>query len=84
METIELQYPILVDGIELKTLRLRRPKVCDLRVMEREKTDMTKTVVLIANLAELAPEQLEEMDASDFARVNEVVTGFLGVESPLT
>lgn len=82
METIELEYPIEIDGVEIKSLRLRRPKVRDLQVMEREKTDMAKTIMLIANLAEITPEQVQEMDAGDFARVSEVVMGFLGVGSP--
>ena len=75
--TITLDRPITVDGAEVKTLSLRRAKVRDLQAVENVSGDVSKTVALAANLAEVSPDTFSEMDAADFAKVAEVVEGFL-------
>ncbi len=75
---IELTYPLKIAGAEVSVLNLRRPKVRDLEQMDKQSGDIAKTVTLIANLAEITPEQVRELDAEDFAVVSEMVAGFLG------
>ena len=77
-QTITLDRPITVDGAEVKTLSLRRAKVRDLQAVEKVSGDISKTVALAANLAEVSPDAFSEMDAADFAKVAEVIEAFLG------
>ena len=63
MTTIKLMQPIKVDGIDVAELTLRRPKVRDRLAVERSNlSDAEKEVNLIANLASVTKESIEEMD----------------------
>ena len=76
-ETLELEYPIEIDGVEISTLTIRRPCVRDQLNMERAKgSDVVKGVGYFAALCEMAPKDLEAMDAADFARLGELIQGF--------
>lgn len=76
-ESFELEYPIEVDGVEVSTLTVRRPTVRDQLNMERRKgTEAEKGIGYFAALCEMAPSDIEAMDASDFARLGEVIQGF--------
>ena len=75
--TIILDHPITVDGAEVSSLSFRRAKVSDLQAVENVSGDLSKTVALAANLAEVSPEAFKPMDAADFSKVAEVIEGFL-------
>lgn len=76
--TIKLQFPIHVNGQEVAELRLRRPKVRDrLAVEKMSASQAEKEVRFIANLCEMAPDEIEELDMADYTRVQEAVTNFL-------
>lgn len=81
MTSISLKHPIIINGATVGTLMLRRPKVRDLEAMEQgAKSDIAKSVTLIANLTEQTPDTIRELDAEDFRSISEVLAGFLGVE----
>ena len=75
--TVTLDHPITVDGAEVKSLSFRRCKVRDLQAIEKISGDISKTAALAANLAEVPSDAFSEMDAADFAKVGEVIEGFL-------
>lgn len=78
MTAITLDYPIIVDGAEVRELRMRRPKVRDLLALERSNaSDADKELKLFANLCELSPKSLEELDAADYRRLQEAYNAFL-------
>ena len=77
MTTIHLKHPIMVDGAEAAELNLRRVKVRDLERMDKVAGPIAKTVALIADLAELTPDQVREVDAEDFTAIEAAVTDFL-------
>ena len=77
MTTIKLKHPITVDGREVAQLTLRRPKVRDLERMDKVSGEMAKAVTLVADLAELSPDQVRELDAEDFTAVAEALGDFL-------
>lgn len=77
MITITLKHPIKIDGREAAQLTLRRPKVRDLERMDKVSGEMAKTVALVADLAEITPDQVRELDAGDFNVVAEALAGFL-------
>lgn len=78
MTTITLREPIEINGAKVGVLKLRRPKVRDLEAIDKIQGETAKTVSLIANLAEWTPDQVRELDASDFAAASKAVAEMLG------
>ena len=77
METIKLQYPISAEGNTVTEIKLRRPKVADLRKMGmRTKDEIGQSLALISDLAELPPEAIDDLDAADYKVVGEVIGRF--------
>lgn len=72
-ETIELQYPVTVDGEEISTLSLRRPRMRDMKRQQKVKDDLEKAMTMIADLAEVSPKVVEELDPVDFTRLSDWV-----------
>ncbi|WP_265036326.1 phage tail assembly protein [Wolbachia endosymbiont (group A) of Anomoia purmunda] len=78
MQKIKLTEPIKIDGILVSELTLRRPKVRDRLAVERMgNSDAEKEVALIANLASISREAVEELDLADYSKIQEVLQGFL-------
>ncbi|MEW6490370.1 MAG: phage tail assembly protein [Thermodesulfobacteriota bacterium] len=83
METLKLDHPVTVDGVEVTELRVRRPKVRDRLAVEKGGgSDAEKEHRLLANLAEVTPKTLEELDLADYLRLQEVLQGFLSPRLP--
>jgi hypothetical protein len=80
--TVALAYPIKVEGADVTTLTLKRPKTLDLKVMDQAKGDTDKTARLIARLANVPPSSVDQLDGSDFTALSEVVAGFLRPPQP--
>ena len=76
MTSIKLKHPIIADGVEVTELALRRPKVRDLERMDKVAGEIAKAVTLTADLAELTPDQVRELDAEDFTAVAEQLGDF--------
>lgn len=77
METVKLDYPITINGSTVSTVGLRRPKVSDeLAAKKLTSDDAMYEVTLIANLAELTPDDILKMDSSDFRKLLKVFTSF--------
>ena len=65
METVELEYPITLHGAEVTQLTLRRPTVRDRLIAEKSSgSEVDKEVRFIANLCELAPDDIEKLDTA--------------------
>ena len=60
---------------------IRRPKVRDLKVMEKLRepgsTELDQRIAMAATLCDLPLEAMDEIDATDFAAISEVLAGFL-------
>jgi hypothetical protein len=76
MATVELHYPLMINGTQVKTLTLRRPKGRDMLVMDGKKGETAKMQALLARLAGLAPDDLLDMDAFDLNRMGMVLANF--------
>jgi hypothetical protein len=76
--SIPLQFPVTVDGQEYKSLNMRRCKVRDRRMAAKQKTDEDREIALIANLCEVPPAVIDELDALDYAKLTETLQGFFG------
>lgn len=78
-EVVHLQAPLSVEGRTIDTVTVRRPKVGDLRRMEKVKGgDLDKTLWLIATLTELSPTEVDELDAADMKAIGDIIEGFTG------
>ncbi|WP_353287153.1 phage tail assembly protein [Wolbachia endosymbiont (group B) of Gerris lacustris] len=78
MEKIKLTEPIKIDGILVSEITLRRPKVRDRLAVERMgNSDAGKEVALIANLASISREAVEELDLADYSKIQGALQGFL-------
>lgn len=85
MITITLTEKITVDNKDIKEITLRRPKVRDRLAVERMgQSDAEKEVALIANLADLPKETIEELDLADYNKIQEVLQDFLLASAPKT
>jgi hypothetical protein len=78
METIKLDHPIQINGVALKEIFMRRPKVRDRLIVDKmTASDAEKEILLIANLAEISREAIEEIDLADYAKIQKVLQSFL-------
>lgn len=76
---IPLNFPITVDGKEIKQLTMRRAKVRDrLAVDQNDSLDgPSKEIAMIANLCEVKPDDLHAIDMTDYKEVQKALTDFL-------
>ena len=82
MKTIKLDYPVLHQGEEIRELKMRRCKVRDRRLAEKSgKDDDEKEIALISNLCEVSRDVIDELDFSDYLKLQETLSGFLSLKS---
>lgn len=76
VDLIKLKYP-LENGIS--TLKIRRPKVRDHLAADKVKniSDAEKEINLFANLCEVTPAEIEELDMVDYQQLQEAYKHFL-------
>jgi hypothetical protein len=76
-KTISLTFPIIIDGVEVKSLNLRRPKVKDQLAAQSGGSEMEREVNLFANLTEQTPETIKDLDLKDYQSLQEGFASFL-------
>ena len=77
MQIIKLQDPITIDNVTYDELKIRLPKVRDRLAVERmKKTDAEKEIAMIANLAEVDIRVIEELDLSDYGKIQQSFADF--------
>jgi hypothetical protein len=82
MIDIPLDYPIEIDGVLVKSLKLRRPKVRDMIVSVKGLAgNEEKEVKLFANLCEVTDRDIEELDLSDYKKLQNKFNDFLSSKS---
>ena len=73
---IKLAKPEKVDGANVTVIRMREPKVRDLEASQTSKSDSEREVSLFANLCEIAPEDIRNMRARNYRRLQEAFALF--------
>ena len=74
---IKLSHPVMSDGTELRVLNLRRPKVRDVILAAKlGGSDEEKEVRMFANLCEVTPETIEDLDIADYKELQESYKAF--------
>ncbi|MDZ4348576.1 MAG: phage tail assembly protein [Variovorax sp.] len=75
---IPLTYPVQSNGVPISSLSLRRPKVRDMLLAEKQASSQAEREVrMIANLCEVAPTVIEDLDFADYSAAQTVLKGFL-------
>ena len=75
---IELTHSLEIDGAKVSVIQLRRPKVRDMLSVEKSvDNDAEKEIQLFANLSELSPDNLLELDMADYAKLQKAYQDFL-------
>ena len=67
------------EGRTVSSLTMRRPKVRDERVAEDE---ADQEIALFANLCEVSPDTVHELDMADYRKLQEAFVGFIGADGP--
>lgn len=82
MQNIELKYPVEATGETITNLTMRRSKIKDRLLVAKMKTasDEEKEIRLFANLCEVEPKVIEELDESDYSNLQKVYLGFFNSE----
>lgn len=72
-ETINLLFPIEINGVKTDRLVMRRPKLKDIRNASRVsgKDTEEQEIRLFSFLTDCAPNDLEELDYADYGRLQE-------------
>lgn len=69
---IPLDYPIDINGAKVATLSFRRPKVADILAAKKLKLDDAESELrILANLAEVSPDDFAKLDLADYAIIAE-------------
>ncbi|MCG7588425.1 phage tail assembly protein [Photobacterium sp. OFAV2-7] len=76
-KSVMLDIPFEYKGQKVETLEIRRPKVRDQLIADKQnKEPADKEVHLMSLLAGVEPELIQELDLSDYEQVQEVIVGF--------
>jgi len=76
--TVKLQFPIEFAGRHITEVTLRRATVKDTSTARQQgKTDEDFQIMLTANLAEIEPDAIRQMDMADYNAIGKVLEGFL-------
>ena len=76
-QTITLRYPIEGDGQTIPSLTLRPPKVKDLLAVDNQGSSAQMEALLLANLAEVTPATIQELELVDYLQLQTAYTTFL-------
>ena len=75
---VKLEYPVTHEKMEYATLMMRRPKVKDQLLSDKTPgSDADKEQALFANLCDVAPGVIGELDLADYLELQEVYSDFL-------
>lgn len=76
MQKIKLKYPIKDGGQDITEITLRRPKVRDQLAASKAQGEAEQEVNLFANLSDLTPDLIGELDVADYQALQKAYTGF--------
>jgi len=75
--TVKLGRGVDIDGASVKAITMREPTVADqIAAQEIKGSAAAQEVALIANLAQLAPDDIKRLSLRDYRRLQEALVGF--------
>lgn len=83
MEKIKLDEPIKIDGVLVHEFSLRKPKVRDMMIAEKSNvSESEREVNLVANLADVSVDVIQELDLRDYMKIQNWLKDFLSPPTP--
>lgn len=83
MEKIKLENPIKIDGVLVHEISLRAPKVRDMLIAgKKDVSESEREIILIANLAEISTEAIQDLDLRDYMKIQNWLKNFLVQPTP--
>jgi hypothetical protein len=76
IQVVVLDYPVTLEGKTYSELSVRRPKLVDVMIADKQKTAYEKEVTLLSNLCGVTPSVINEMDLKDYEALREVYESF--------
>ncbi len=79
VETVEIQlnYPVFIEGRQVTTLNVRRPKVRDQLIADKQNAnEADKEIHLMSLLASVDQALIQELDLDDYGLLQETIVGF--------
>lgn len=77
-QTIDLEFPVKIAGATVQVLSMRRSTVGDVLTANRIKDEIEREIVLFANLCQVTPEDIRNLDLKDYQKLQEVFRSFTG------
>lgn len=75
---VELSRPLEIDGAKVTKLRMREPTVADqLAADEYKGSDAAREILTMANLCEVAPDDIKRLTLKDYKRMQAAFLGFI-------
>ncbi|MFY9810817.1 phage tail assembly protein [Aquabacterium sp.] len=76
---IEFSRPVMIAGVETKTVRMREPKVLDQKIAQKQARgdDVEGETFLFASLCELDPQTINGLPMRDYVKLKEAYAVFL-------
>jgi len=75
---VELTRPLVIDGAQVKALRMREPTVGDqLATEELKGGESAKEIAMFANLCEISPDDIKRLTLKDYKKVQAAFLGFI-------
>ncbi len=60
-----------------KKVEMREPLVRDMKVVSKITDDLEREIVLLSNLTEMTPDEIESLTMADFNKLDKELQGFL-------
>lgn len=60
-----------------KTVKMREPKVRDMKISLEAKTEAEQEIKLIGNLTNLTPDEMDDLSFKDYTSLQKALKGFL-------
>ena len=60
-----------------KTIKMREPKVKDMKIVSKISDEFEKELSLIVNLTGITPNEVDELSMKDFNKIDEALKDFL-------
>ncbi len=79
--TVSLQFPVEINGQVVSELTMRRPRVKDSLIHEKQfpgerRGSLESDIAMFARLCDMAPKDLENLDMSDVVNLQGAFRGF--------
>jgi hypothetical protein len=81
---VPLEYPVTVEGIPYDKMTMRRPKTKDsLKAAKHRGGDAERGILLLADLCNVAPNVIEELDEVDAKKLSDQLDAFRGGQAAI-